>query len=272
VVRGEVAAVTRDGGGPAGAASGGAFQVALADGGAVRARRLLVATGAVDELPEVAGVRSRWGRDVVHCPYCHGWEIRDRAVGVLGCGPFSVHQALLFRQWSDDVTYFRHTRPAPSAEEAEQLAARGIRVVDGEVAGLEIAEDRLVGVRLSGGAVVDREVLAVASRLRVRAGFLAGLGLRPAEHPAGAGEYLPSGPAGATEVAGVWVAGNVTDPTAQVGTAAAAGATAAAAINADLIAEETRRAVVARREPFSAESEARVSELVAGDRRHGLTT
>ncbi|WP_455361079.1 NAD(P)/FAD-dependent oxidoreductase [Streptomyces sp. SYSU K21746] len=261
VVSGEVTTAVREAEG---------VTVALADGRTVRARRVLVATGLVDELPDVPGLRARWGRDVVHCPYCHGWEIRDRAIGVLATGPLSVHQALLFRQWSDDVTFFSHTMPPPAGEQAEQLAARGIRVVDGEVASLEIVEDRLVGVRLSDGTVVSREALAVSPRMAARAGFLAALGLRPAEHPSGAGEYIPAEATGRTEAPGVWVAGNVTDLAAQVGAAAAAGATAAAQINADLVAEETRRAVAAHRGRFSAESEARVSERVTGDRRHGL--
>ncbi|MEU0935451.1 NAD(P)/FAD-dependent oxidoreductase [Embleya sp. NPDC005971] len=260
VVFAEVDAVrrTRDG-----------FTVTTADGRAVRARRLLVTTGLVDELPDVPGLRGRWGRDVLHCPYCHGWEIRDQPVGVLACGPLSVHQALLLRQWSADVTYFAHTMP-PSDEDAEQLAAVGIRVVEGVVASLEIAADRLVGVRLGDGTLVARAALAVAPRMVARAGFLGGIGLWPVEHPSGAGEHIPADPYGATDVPGVWVAGNVTDPSAQVGTSAAAGAVAATRINADLVAEATRCAVAARRDPFSADNEARVCASVLGDRRHGL--
>ncbi|MFG2052963.1 NAD(P)/FAD-dependent oxidoreductase [Micromonospora sp. NPDC048930] len=261
VLPGEVAGVTRDGDG---------FAVTLADGRVTRARRLLVASGLVDELPDVPGLRERWGRDVLHCPYCHGWEVRDRAVGVLAGGPMSVHQALLFRQLTDDVTYFVHTTTPPAGEQAEQLAARGVRVVSGEVAALEVAGDRLVGVRLADGTVVRREALAVAPRMVARAGFLAALGLATQEHPSGMGEHVPADPAGRTAVPGVWVAGNVTDPAAQVGAAAAAGTVVAAQINADLVAEDTRRAVAARHEPFSPAAEARVGELVAGDRRHGL--
>lgn len=236
VVTGEVSAVRRDGDG---------LRVALADGRALRARRLLVATGLVDELPEVPGLRERWGRDVLHCPYCHGWEARDRAIGVLATGPFAVHQALLFRQWSHDVTLLAHTGPRPTDEEAEQLAARGVRVVSGEVASVEVAEDRLVGVRLADGTAVAREVLAVATRMVARADFLAPLGVRPAEHPMG--EYLPCDATGRTDAPGVWVAGNVTELAAQVGGAAAAGAAAAAQINADLVTEDTQRAVAAHR-------------------------
>jgi thioredoxin reductase len=234
VVPGEVGAVAREDNG---------FAVALADGRTARTRRLLVATGLVDELPDVPGLRVRWGRDVVHCPYCHGWEVRDQAIGVLASGSLAVHQALLFRQWSDDVTFFSHTMPPPTGEEAGQLAARGISVVDGEVASLEIVEDRLVGVRLVDGTVVSRNVLAVSPRMAARAGFLAALGLRAAEHPGSVGEYIPSDATGRTEAPGVWVAGNVTDLAAQVGSAAAAGAAAAAQINADLVAEEIRQAI-----------------------------
>ncbi|HEU5030585.1 MAG TPA: NAD(P)/FAD-dependent oxidoreductase [Spirillospora sp.] len=262
VVAGTVTEAARDG--------GGGFTVGLADGRTVRARRLLVTTGLADELPDVPGLRERWGRDVLHCPYCHGWEVRDQAVGVLATGPMSVHQALLFRQLSDDVVVFAHTAPRPAGEQAEQLAARGVRVVDGEVAGLEIAGGRLAGVRLADGTVVARDALVVATRMTARAGFLAGLGLRPVEHPSGAGEHIPADAVGRTEVPGVWVAGNVTDLSAQVGAAAAAGAMAGAQINADLVAEEARDAVAARRAPFSAESEARACEAVLGDGRHGL--
>ena len=103
------------------------FTVTLADGRMVRARRLLVATGLTDELPDIPGLRERWGRDVVHCPYCHGWEVRDQAIGVLASGPTAVHQALLFRQLSDDVVLLSHTMPQPEGQDGGQLAALGIR-------------------------------------------------------------------------------------------------------------------------------------------------
>jgi len=270
VVSGEVVAAAHDGDRVGALAREDGFVVGLADGRTVLARRLLVTTGVVDELPELPGLRARWGRDVVHCPYCHGWEVRDQAIGVLASGPMAMHQAMLFRQLSADVVYFSHTTPPPTGVEAEQLAARGVTVVAGEVASLEIADDRLVGVRLSDGTVVARDVLAVAPRMVARGGVLAALGLAPVAHPSGMGEHVPADATGRTGVPGVWVAGNVTEPAAQVGAAAAAAATAAANLNADLVAEDTRDAVAAYRDPFSAESEARVSELVTGNRRHGL--
>ena len=219
------------------------FVVTLDDGSLISARRLLVTTGVVDELPEVEGVRERWGRDVLHCPYCHGWEVQDQPIGVLGTGPWAMHHALLFRQWTEDLTLFLHTAPQLTAGEEEQLAARGVRVVEGEVASLDIVGDQLAGVRLRSGEVVPRRALVVAPRFKPGAAILAGLGLEPAAHPSGLGDHIVVDATGQTAVAGVWAAGNVTDPFAQVINAAAAAAWAAAHINADLIAEETRVAV-----------------------------
>ena len=231
------------------------FDVTLDDGSLVTARRLLVTTGLVDELPDIPGVRQRWGRDVLHCPYCHGWEIRDQPVGILGTGPWAVHQALLFRQWTSDLVLFTHTAPALTEEQAEQLAARGIRVVTGLVDSLEVVDDRITGVRLSDGTVVARQAMVVAPRFVASSQVLASLGLHPTSHPLGIGEFIAADPTGLTEVPGVWVAGNVADLTAQVVTAAAAGVSAAAAINADLIAEDTRRAVTDYRDARSAAPE-----------------
>ena len=223
------------------------FDVTLDDGGLITSRRLLVTTGLVDELPDVAGVRQRWGRDVLHCPYCHGWEIRDQPVGILGTGAWAVHQALLFRQWTSDLVLFTHTAPALTDEQAEQLAARGIRVVTGIVDSLEVVDDRITGVHLSDGTVVTRQAVVVSPRFVASSQVLATLGLHPTTHPLGLGEFIAADPTGLTEVPGVWVAGNVTDLTAQVVTAAAGGVSAAAAINADLIAEDTQRAVTGYR-------------------------
>src|SRR5919112_5648587 len=194
----------------------GGFTVTLEDGRRVGARRLLVTTGLLDELPDVPGVRERWGRDVLHCPYCHGWEVRDQPIGVLASGPRAAHQALLFRQWSDDVTLFLHTGPRPTDEEAEGLAARGIAVVEGEVASLEVVGDRLAGVRMGSGEVVARRAVAVMPRFVARAKMLAGFGLETTVHPLGVGEQVEADATGLTTVPGVWVAGNVADVMEQV--------------------------------------------------------
>jgi thioredoxin reductase len=225
------------------AGSEGAFAVTLEDGRELAARRLLVTTGLVDELPEVEGLHELWGTDVVHCPYCHGYEVRDEPIGVLSTGPRALHLAHLFRQLSADVTLFLHTGPRPSPEELEALAARGIGVVEGEVEALDTEAGRLRGVRLAAGEVVPRRVLAVETTLVARAELLAGIGLKATSHKLGVGEQIEADATGRTTVPGVWVAGNVTDLMAWVAAAASAGVLAGAAINNDLLAEDTRVAV-----------------------------
>ncbi|MFD0554992.1 NAD(P)/FAD-dependent oxidoreductase [Streptomyces rectiviolaceus] len=252
---------------------GEGFAVDTAGGRSHRGRRLLVTTGLVDELPDVPGVRERWGRDVLHCPYCHGWEVRDETIGVLATGPMmAMHQALLFRQWSPDVTLFLHTAGELTEEQWEQLAARDIAVVDGEVAGLDVEEDRLCGVRLASGRHIPVRALAVAPRFEARGGMLADLGLTSVDHPRGVGSYVESDATGFTGVAGVWAAGNVTDLVAGVMVSAASGMTAATAINADLVTADTAAAVAARRasQPFGPAAEAANCRQVLGERRHGI--
>ncbi|MFE2934140.1 NAD(P)/FAD-dependent oxidoreductase [Streptomyces sp. NPDC059278] len=243
IVRGAVASAER-------LPDGTGFRVVREDGAVVVARRLLLTTGLVDGLPPVPGVAERWGREVLHCPYCHGREVAARPIGVLSTGPLAVHQALLWRQWSENITLFRHTGPEFTEEEYEQLAARGIAVVDGEVAGLDVTDDRLTGVRLAGGRSIACEAVVVQPRFTARADMLAGLGLGATElKMAGEviGTYVETDAAGATEAPGIWAAGNVTDPKGQVVAAAAAGVQAAAAVNADLITDDVNRAVAARR-------------------------
>jgi len=226
---------------------GGGFRVTLAQGGGRDARRVLVATGLIDELPDIRGLRERWGRDVVHCPYCFGWELHEAALGVLATGPHTAAQVLMWRQWSSDVSLFLHTVPAPTDEQLEQLAARGISVVQGEVVAVEVTDDRLTGVRLQSGNVIPRDALVVGPRFRARHALLEALGVTISEHPLGIGWQVQADATGQTAAPGVWVAGNVADVTAGVMQSAASGVTAGVAINADLTAEDTDRAVAAAR-------------------------
>nr|WP_067272978.1 NAD(P)/FAD-dependent oxidoreductase [Streptomyces jeddahensis] len=234
---------------PAAAAADGdlRFTVTLADGRTLQARRLLVATGLRDELPDIPGLAAHWGRGVVHCPYCHGWEVRDEPIGVLAVGPASVHHALLFRQLTDDLVYFTRGTD-PDEDTRARFAARGIRVVETPVTAIEAAEDgTITGVRLADSEFVPRRVLAVATRMQARTDGLEELKLPMQDLPGGMGRHFSTGMAGTTEVPGVWVAGNATDLMAQVGASAAAGALAGAHMNADLAAADTDAALRASR-------------------------
>jgi thioredoxin reductase len=194
------------------AASG--FEVLLEDGDRLTARRLVVATGLRDGLPNVPGLRARWGRDVLHCPYCHGYEVRDQPLGVLGGSAESVAHALLVAQWSADVMYFPHASDLREVQ-VEQLVARGVGVVDGLVTRVVVEDDELRGLELAGGSVVERVAVFVRPRFLPNGDLLVGLGC----------------------------AGNVANPRAQVITAAGEGSAAAIALNTDLVDEDVAQQV-----------------------------
>jgi thioredoxin reductase len=213
----------------------GEFEVTLAEGPVLHARRLVVATGLKDELPTVPGVAERFGDDVLHCPYCHGWEVRDRAFGVLASTPMSVHQALMVSQWSKDVTLFLHTvaEDEIATEDLRRLAAAGVTVVPGEVAELVVDDDRLTGVRLADGTAHDRSVLCVAPRPGPQIGLFERLGAELNETPFGT--YPVVDERGQTTVPGLWAAGNAGGFAEQVVNAASRGYRAGAAINGELL-------------------------------------
>jgi thioredoxin reductase len=215
----------------------------LADGTVLRARRLLLASGSTDRLPGIPGLAERWGRDVLHCPYCHGFEVRGRRIAVLGSG-FSGHQAQMFRQLSDSVSILTNGVFQPGEEEAEGLAARGIELIDGAVTEVLVEDDRLVGVVVDGRRI-DLDALVVGPR--VEGNLPDGLGLELVDHPSGAARHLTVDPMGRTTAPRVFAAGSLVEPMSQVMAAAADGLRVAAAINYDLIEEEIAAAVRATR-------------------------
>ena len=222
------------------------FEVLLANGSVLAARRLLVATGLRDVLPDVPGIRERFGRDVLHCPYCHGFEVRYQQLGVLGGTPDAVQHAQLVRQWASDVVFFPHTGTL-TADQREQLVARAIGIVDGTVERLLVEDDHLWGVELDDGRAIRRAAIFVRPRFVPNNELLVSLGC--AVDDTG---WVITDETGGTSVPGVWVAGNATNPRAQVITAAGEGSAAAIALHADLVDEDVQHAVQNLRGGFPA--------------------
>ncbi len=212
------------------------FTVSLSDGTQVSARRLLVATGLRDELPEVSGLAERWGRDVLHCPYCHGHEVADQALAVLGSAPESVRYAQIVRQWSGDVILVMPIGILTDLQRT-QLESRGVEVVEGTVQQILVEKDRLKGLQMDDGRVMARDAVFVPPRLVPNNDLLMQLGCVMDDVG-----WVSAGPSGATSAPGVWVAGNVVNPRAQVITAAGEGSAAAIELNADLVGEDVARA------------------------------
>jgi thioredoxin reductase len=137
------------------------FTVTVSDGRSVRARRLVLATGVVDTLPDVPGLKERWGATVLHCPYCHGYEVRDRPLGVLANHPMAAHQAAMIPDWGP-TTLFTQGRFEPDDEQLTQLAARGVTIEREPVVALLGDAPELDAVQLADGRVVAVNALFVA--------------------------------------------------------------------------------------------------------------
>lgn len=221
----------------------GQFRIELDDGHAVVARRVLGATGLVDVLPDIDGVAERWGREVIHCPFCHGYEVRDQRIVQIVTHPMGLHPAALFRQLSARLTIVIHDAPEVDPDALAELEAAGVIVVHGHVTGVVSGPDGGgTAVEVEGMGTIDADTVVVGPRFSARVEPFAALGLAAVAHPSGIGDHLETNAMGETAVAGVYAAGNVTDPSHQVLHAAADGSRVAAMISFSLAAEDTRRA------------------------------
>jgi thioredoxin reductase len=211
----------------------GSFAVALADGRTERARRVLFATGVIDELPDVPGMRELWGSGVFHCPYCHGWEVRDQPLAVYGRDAGALHLALLLPQWSADVVLLTDGPVPFDEEQRRQLARRGVGVRPEPLQRLKGRDGRLERIVFAAGEDLARSALFVRPPQRQRSALPARLGCVVQDGFVQVDEF------GRTVVPGVYAAGDLTGPYQQLVAAAAAGARAAATINGhDLLREE----------------------------------
>jgi thioredoxin reductase len=203
--------------------AGDGFAVALADGREEAGARLILATGVADELPAIPGMRERWGVTVLHCPYCHGYEVADRALGVIAGHPLSAHQAMLIPDWGP-TTYFTQGTFEPDAEQAAHLAARGVRIERTPVVELLGAAPALEGARLADGRVVPLGAVFTAPRTRIASPIAEQLGCAFEEGMLG--PHLRVDGRKRTTVAGVYAAGDAATAMHNATLAMAAGAMA----------------------------------------------
>jgi thioredoxin reductase/SAM-dependent methyltransferase len=221
----------------------GDFRVELTGGDSVVARRVLAATGLVDELPDIDGLREHWGRDVIHCPFCHGYEFRDQRIVQMITHPLGLHTAALFRQLSAQLTLVLHEPAGVDDAELDTLRAGGVTVIERQVSRVVTGVDgHVAAVELADHRSIDADVVVVGPRFRVRAEPFASLGVQPAVHPSGLGTFLETDATGATTVSGLYAAGNATDPSQQVLQAAADGSRVGAVISFSLASDDLRAA------------------------------
>ncbi|MFT4199834.1 NAD(P)/FAD-dependent oxidoreductase [Gordonia sp. (in: high G+C Gram-positive bacteria)] len=208
--------------------------VELADGTAVAGRALVVATGLTDQMPDLPGFAQRWGSTVLHCPYCHGWEVRGQRLGVLALSPMATHQAQLIRQWSDDLTLFTMGTDVDDALRA-RLASRGVKLVESPVVELLGEGTGLTGVRTEDG-VVELDALFAGPTPKPNDDFLADLGLDRADTPMG--DFIAIDEFGRTSHPLVYAVGNVINPALTVPMSIGAAAMTGGMVNMDLVTRE----------------------------------
>jgi thioredoxin reductase len=215
-----------------------AFVVQLSDGGQVRARRILLATGMEYRPPQLPGLAQLWGGSVFHCPFCHGWEVRDQPIAVCANGDRAVHTALLLRGWSDDVVLLTNGSAELTSDQHDLLSAAAVAIDARPIAELASADGELTAVVFDDGAELSRRGLLVSTTLHQRSPLAQRLGV----------EFAAPGPVAAdainvdgfcrTSVPGVFAAGDVSAQMPQVAAAVAAGSLAAAAIMQTLMSED----------------------------------
>ncbi len=208
------------------------FSVTTAACGTLHARKLLLAYGVVDLLPNIPGLRERWGVTALHCPYCHGYEVRGKRLGVLSVGPLSTHQALLISDWGP-VTFFLNGQVQPDEQTMAKLAERGVCMETGLVTALEGNAPALSGVRLADGRLVPLDALFLGSRIQPASDLAEQLGC--ATEQGVQGPLLTTDAFKQTTVPGVYAAGNLTSRGGNASLAAADGVWAGTSLHQSLI-------------------------------------
>jgi thioredoxin reductase (NADPH) len=227
------------------ARSDGRLRVTSHDGRVWQPRVVLLATGLIDELPDVPGVSELWGRDVVACPHCHGWEVRGEPLAQLslrGMLQRGVERALLLSRWSSDVVLLTDGEE-PDAAQREGLYAAGVTVQPQHVRRLVHHEGRLHSVEFADGTHLARRTVFVVTRQRQQSNLSHELGCSHTNE----GIAVETDSIGRTSVPGIWAAGTTTSPALLAIGAAGHASTVAIAIHNDLLEQDIAAAAAGNR-------------------------
>lgn len=208
------------------------FKVSLDDGRRFQARRLILATGVVDTLPDIPGLITRWGKTVLHCPYCHGYEVRDRELGVLATGPMSTHQAMMIPDWGP-TTFFTQGKYEPEPEIRTQMDARGIAIEQSPIVELIGAAPDLEAVKLADGRSMPIQALFAGPTVSMTNPLAEMLGC--AFEEGFAGPFIKVDASQETSIPGVFAAGDAATARHNATLASAAGVLAGVGVHQSLI-------------------------------------
>jgi thioredoxin reductase len=216
----------------------GGFALELAGGGRELTRRVILATGMEYRKPDLPGLEPLWGRTVFHCPFCHGWEMRDAALAVLGGGAGGLHRALLLRRWSEDVVLLSDGPAELDADDRDRLSKARVAVDERPVARLIARDGALAEVEFADGSSLPREGLLVPVSLGQRSALAAQLGAEPAEPGPVVVDPLVVDRMFRTTAEGISAAGDVSAQLQQVAGSISAGSLAAVGVVQSLMAED----------------------------------
>ncbi|KAB2717038.1 NAD(P)/FAD-dependent oxidoreductase [Brucella intermedia] len=208
------------------------FRIELDSGEIVEGRRLILAFGISDELPDIPGLAERWGNTVIHCPYCHGYEFSDRQLGVLNLSPMSVHQAMLISEWGP-TTFFIDKGMEPDAEALAELQRRGVKIERSPVRSLCGQGTELSQVELEDGRLVPVDALYIGPRNRLNSEIAGIFGCAMDELPLG--RTIRTDGLKTTTVLGIFAAGDITRGAHSVAWSVADGVTAGTAAHRSLV-------------------------------------
>ena len=217
------------------------FEIALGGGEVVRARRVLLATGVVDELPPIDGLAALWGRAVLHCPYCHGWEVRDSPLAVLGASPGHTRLALHLTRLSGDVALLTNGEALDEPDARRLLERSGVTIREEPIVRVEGEGDDVVHIMFDGAPALARRAIFAHPSTRQRCALAEELGCEILEDGSVAVDDF-----GRTSVPGVFAVGDMARrttmpyPVAAVIAAAASGTIAGGRIDQELVGEEFR--------------------------------
>lgn len=217
----------------------GKFVVSLPDGNTIVARRVIAATGLTDQLHDIPGLSDQWGRGVIHCPFCHGYEARDQGIVMLVTNPMGLHAASLYWQLTKKLTLVLHAEVGSDDPALDRLRTSGISIVEARAIALNSnADGSLTSVTLDNGQQLPAQIVAITPPVSANIAPFTSLGLEATEHPSGMGTYIPVEMTGVTTVPGLYAAGSLTNPSFQMMPAAAHGSQVGAFVGFTLVDEE----------------------------------
>lgn len=217
--------------------TGTGFQIRTASGGVFSAKKLIFATGIRDIMPEIEGFSACWGISVLHCPYCHGYEVKNETTGILGNGAFGFEFSVLISNWTKDLTLFTNGKSTLTYEQSAQLENNRIRIVETEVKALEHTGGRLQNILFTDGARIPLTALYTRSPFEQHSGIPESLGCELTEEG-----YIRVDPFQKTSVDGVFACGDNTTRLRTVANAVAMGTNAGISVSKEIALDEWQSA------------------------------